>query len=467
MRRSVRVVLALVLLSGIVVAVFIGRMRPRLATVRAAPGSSRAVLFKNVSVFDGESMLRERDVLISGSTISAITATRQSAPPADATTIEGAGKTLLPGLIDCHVHLLVMGGAPWKFYLPNPAGHAQALLYAGVTSALIAQSSSDEPKLRREAAAGRALSPHLFTAGPGLTAPGGHPIPFMRILLPWPLGALIASQQPTVAGPEEAPAKVAEIKRRYAPPFLKIFYDSLPPGTPQLSLQTLTATVQAARAEGLRPVVHIGGGADMVAAAEAGASLLMHPPSRDALTEAQLARLAQLKVPFVTTMAVLQSLLEVARGGGNPLEREIVEDAVLAAFAHPPRGWTFMGFDEQDIDKAVARMRDNVRRLVQAGVPFFVGTDSGVFGVLPGAAMHRELAELYRLGLPPLSILRAATSAPAAFLDEGRGFGRIAAGQRADLLLVRGDPSADAQALSNIEEVFLSGARLVRQRAAP
>jgi imidazolonepropionase-like amidohydrolase len=338
-----------------------------------------------------------------------------------------------------------------------------------VTSVLVAQSGADEDELAARAAAGAALSPHLFRAGPGLTAPGGHPIPFIRVLLPWPLSALVIRRQPTAATPAEAEVQVARIHDRHRPPLLKIFYDDIPRGTPHLSREVLEAAVRAARARGMRPVVHIGGSADMVTAAEAGAALLMHPPLHDVLTEAQVARLRALGVPFVTTLRMPLAAEQVGRTGGTRLEREVMDPRVLAALATPPREWALKGFEDlqRQLPAAAARARENVRRLVLGGVLFFVGTDAGVFGVFPGASLHGELIELARLGLPPLQLLRAVTSAPAAFLDPARTFGRVAPGQRADLLLVRGDPLADLGALADIEEVFLAGARLERVPVAP
>jgi imidazolonepropionase-like amidohydrolase len=138
---------------------------------------------------------------------------------------------------------------------------------------------------------------------------------------------------------------------------------------------------------------------------------------------------------------------------------------MLAAFSSPPPGWQLKGFEnlQHQFPLAAQRMQDNVGRLIRAGVPFFVGTDAGVFGVVPGASLHGEIQALGRLGIPPLTILRAATSAPAAFLDPRHSFGRIEKGQRADLLLVRGDPTADLADLAQIDQVFLSGARLERK----
>jgi imidazolonepropionase-like amidohydrolase len=103
-----------------------------------------------------------------------------------------------------------------------------------------------------------------------------------------------------------------------------------------------------------------------------------------------------------------------------------------------------------------------VRRLHEAGVPLFIGTDGGSPGVFPGAGIHRELALLVSLGIPPADALRAATSAPADFMDPARSFGRIAPGQRADLLLVRGDPLTRIEATADIDMVLKDGVAIDR-----
>jgi imidazolonepropionase-like amidohydrolase len=465
MGRALRIAVGLFGGLVLVAAVAGSRARVRIAEVQREDPADRPIWIGSATVFDGESVRRGQDVLIRGPIIASVTPAGQEPPPASALRIDGSGRTLLPGLIDSHAHLLTAGGPPWRFYLPDVPAHARALLCAGVTSALVAVSGDDEDKLAARAEAGQALAPHLFRAGPGLTAPQGHPIPFIRALVPWPLSSLIVRAQPTVGAPEEAPAAVARIAQRHRPPFLKIFYDAIPEGAPRLSRETLRAVVKAAKQSGLRPIVHIGSSEDMLAAAEAGAALLMHPPSKDLLSDAQIERLKELGVPFVTTLRTLLAAEEVAATGGSLLERECIDGRVLAALASPPPGWELKGFEgmQREFPRAARRMQDNVRRLVLAGVPFFVGTDAGVFGVLPGASLHGELQALGRLGVPALALLRAATSAPAAFLDPGRSFGKVEAGQRADLLLVRGDPTADLTALSQIEQVFLSGARLTRR----
>ncbi len=467
--RRLLTVLAVLLLLGFAAAgallFFLRRAEVRIAQVFPSTSRQGSTWIESVDVFDGDQLLRDQDVLIDGETIvSVATAGRQTAP-AGALRIDGRGRTLLPGLIDSHAHLLTAGAPPWATFLPKTNANARAMLYAGVTSVLVAQSGVDEEQLVRNSVPGVAAVPHLFLAGPGLTAPGGHPIPFVRALVPWPLSSIVVSQQPTAATEMEAQVQVERIGKLHRPPLFKIFFDTLPEGSPQLTRQTLRAAVQEAKRQGMRPVIHIGSSADMVTAAEEGAALLMHPPSKDVLSNEQIATLARIKTPFVTTLRTLQAMDEVAQTGGTPLERELMDARLLECFAHKPIGFAIQGFEklEKEFPKAALRMRQNIQRLARAGVPFFVGTDAGVFGVFPGASLHGEIGELAKAGLPPVEILRAATSAPAAFLDPAMRFGRVAAGQRADLLLVRGDPVASLAALSAVEEVWLSGIRLTRQ----
>jgi imidazolonepropionase-like amidohydrolase len=105
----------------------------------------------------------------------------------------------------------------------------------------------------------------------------------------------------------------------------------------------------------------------------------------------------------------------------------------------------------------------SVARLRQAGVPLLAGTDSPNPGTAPGPSIHRELELLVRAGLTPVEALRAATSAPArAFGLEDRG--QIAVGQRADLVLVRGDPTTDILATRDIVRIWKGGHEFDRER---
>ena len=111
---------------------------------------------------------------------------------------------------------------------------------------------------------------------------------------------------------------------------------------------------------------------------------------------------------------------------------------------------------------AFQRLQESIRRDLRemraAGVRILAGTDIGVLNVVPGESLHEELTLLVRdAGLSPLDALRAATSAAAVFLGRDQEIGTIAAGRRADLILLDADPLADIAHVSRISAVVLRG----------
>ncbi len=450
-----------VLLLGAAAVFFSGCARYRMpGIVRPARASAETVI-ANVDVFDGETTRRSQDVVLRGGLVAALGPAGSVPLPARVERIDGTGRTLLPGLIDSHVHLTTLGVPPWKHTLPHAEDGAHALLSAGVTTALVAWNGDPEAKLARAAAEGAVLAPRFYLAGNGLASPGAHPIPLIKALAPWPFDRLLIKRQPQAATPEEARAAVDAAAKDDPTPFFKIFYDSLPEGSPHMSKEVLRAAVAEAKARGLRPIVHTGAAQDMVDAAEAGASIIMHVAYEDRLGEEQIAKIKASGVPCVTTLRIFSAAKALNLGRPTAYERRVSDPALLRDFASRPAGWRMnFGDVEERSDAYVANQRFNVQALARAGVTLLAGTDTGVPGVLPGAALHAELGELVALGFTPADALKAATSVPAEILDPSRSYGRVAAGRRADLLLVRGDPTADITALDEIEAVFLGGERL-------
>jgi imidazolonepropionase-like amidohydrolase len=437
------------------------------ATVERAASGAAGYAILGADVFDGHQLLRRRDVIVRGATIESLSEAGTTTPANDLERVDGRGKTLLPGLIDAHTHYTSDGGAPWGARgLPKPAAYAQMQLYAGITTALLAATGEPDLALAIEGPANKVLTPHLFPAGPAFTAPGGHPIPLLHALVPWPLDWWLIRRIPVAATPEEARAavgRVAELK----PTFFKIMYDDLPPGTPHLTPDVLRAAIDAAKQHGMRPIVHIGRPEDMVTVAEAGAALLMHPPSDGRLSEEQAERIVKTGVPFVTTVQIWSSAFRLGTKGPTALETEEVAPDALALWKVPPSGYVLPGFGtlQPEMPKMAENLAYNVKLLIDRGARFFVGTDTGVPGMSPGPALHNEIAALVGLGIDPLRVLEATTAAPAAFLDPRGSFGEVKPGARADLLLVRGDPVADVHALDAIETVFLEGRPLLRHAA--
>ncbi len=402
-------------------------------------------------------------------TIQAVADGGSLAPVAGERRIDGAGKTLLPGLIDSHAHFESHGEALWDVGLPKLDDIGEAYLYAGVTTALVMQGSTEQFDYFHRAEQGKVASPHLYMAGPRVTAPNGFPINLYRALLPWPLSSLATRPMKTAANAEEARAVVDETALEFSPTFYKITSDAFPPGAPKLSTEAMVAAIQRAKEKGMRPTAHIGAPEDVLIAGEAGLELFAHPPTSAVFTDAQVARLAQLKIPFVSTQRFLTATEDLAQDHGTPLDHAIVRADTLEKFANRPADFRYPGVPEgMDVEALLAKdkqnLRENALKVWRAGIPLFVGTDAGSPGVIPGSSLHRELRALVAAGMPPTDVLKAATSAPADFLDPQHRFGRVRVGQRADLLLVKGDPTQDIAATEAIVEVFQDGKRLARSR---
>ena len=209
---------------------------PELASVSAVSAPENT-LFRNVSLFDGVTMRAHQDVLVSGREVAAVSDTSELETSPDTTEVAGAGLTLLPGLIDSHTHLVSAGEKHPP--APDPIAIGEAFLYAGVTTVLVTAGFDEVLSYRNQLREGVALGPTVLWGGPGLTAPGGHPIPLLRVMLPWPLSWMITRSVPTAADGKEARERVGGIIAEYGPDFVKIIYDDLPPGSSHLSRDAL------------------------------------------------------------------------------------------------------------------------------------------------------------------------------------------------------------------------------------
>ncbi|MBS2022322.1 MAG: amidohydrolase family protein [Deltaproteobacteria bacterium] len=437
----------------------------------ARPGPSPASVITNVRVFDGlhDALSAPSNVYLRDGRIEAIDPAATALREGHAG-VSGEGATLLPGLIDLHVHLGGGdGGPPWDSDVPNVDAQSAALVYAGVTTILSAMRDTDGPALIARIQAGELAGPRIFVTSRGMTAPGGHPVAFYKALLPWPVSRIIIAQRVRqLATPEEARAAVDDEVAQGAQ-FIKALYDAIPPGAPHLALPVLKALAEESKAKGARLIVHVGRPEDAVEAAEAGASLLMHTPFEGKLTDEQVARIVTTHVPLVTTSRIPDALSEGLSGAPklSPLELEVMPPKLLESYAKKPKDYVVPGFPPEYVNGLVQDREDlaeNLRKLDAAGAVLLTGTDSGLPLVLHGAALHRELQRLVEVGFTPAHVLQMATSKPARLLDPRADFGTIEPGKRADLVLVQGDPLADIHNTEHIVAVWKDGVRLERKQ---
>ncbi|MEV4288622.1 amidohydrolase family protein [Nonomuraea bangladeshensis] len=376
-------------------------------------------LIRDVRLFDGERSVPRTDVMIEGGSITAVGAGR----PADAE-VSGAGRTLLPGLIDAHTHVF-------------DGSLAQALRH-GVTTELdmfcLPQILGEQRRLASESDD----VADLRSAGTLATAPGGHPTQLLAALAGTVLAGLDAPEIEFVSDPAQAPAFV-RARLAEGADYLKIVIDDgrvhgadLPAMTPDVA----TALTGAAHDAGLRVVAHAITASEVEIALDAGVDGLAHVWTDLAPGDPASRRLAERarrqEVFVVTTLAYFEAIT--------------AQHVRTADCARPGSS-----------ANAAGALRD----LHRAGVPLLAGTDATPFTPAHGAGLHRELELLTEAGLSPEEALAAATSVPARHfgLDDR---GRIAPGLRADLVLVDGDPTRDITATTSIVDVWRRGVRQTR-----
>lgn len=391
------------------------------------------VLIRDVRVFDGARVQQRQQVLVRDGRIVAIGAMVKA--PADIAIVDGRGKTLLPGLIDSHVHS--WGDAP------------RDALRFGVTTQLDMLGDWNRlPALKTaRASLARTEEADLWSAGAAVTAPGGHGTQY---------GMKVPVLEPGADADAFVAARLAE-----GSDYIKIILEDFSAHSetrriPTISPEQARAAIAAAHKRKALAVVHVSRLRDGQAAVEGGADGLVHMfgEAGDAAFVAAAKRRKAFVIPTLSVLATMARAGEGTRLGEDARLRPWLTvaqaDALKASFG-----------TAEPKPAVLADAIRNVRDLHAAGVDILAGTDAGNPGTAHGVSMHGELDLLVRSGLTPVQALAAATSVPARrFRLDDRG--RIAPGLRADLVLVDGDPTVDILATRNIATVWKNGYAIAR-----
>ncbi|MEJ7747342.1 MAG: CIA30 family protein, partial [Luteimonas sp.] len=221
---------------------------------------------------------------------------------------------------------------------------------------------------------------------------------------------------------------------------------------PTITPLQLAAAITAAHSNGKLAVVHVSRQQDARHAVDAGADGLVHL-FVDSAADAAFVDAAQREDAFVMpTLSVLASIAGADEGARLAADTRLQPQLSAEQLGGLKTGFGVVRPHPERLGHALR----SVRSLHAAGVTILAGTDAGNPGTAHGASLHGELELLVRAGLTPMQALTAATAAPARrFKLTDRG--RIAVGQRADLLLVNGDPTADITATRAIDTVWKNG----------
>lgn len=378
---------------------------PPLRTVLAA-GS---IAFVHAAVLEPETGVLQagRTVLVSGDRIVAVGADGTVAVPPGAASVDVAGGTLVPGLVDSHVH----------------ARSAELARYVdeGITTV---RNMWGAPGLLEAAAAlvrDGTVAPTVESASPGVDGPGS----------PWPYTQLITD-------PAQADALVARLAGE-GWRWVKVYS--------HLDAPVFEALADAADARGIRLLGHVPFAVPLQRALDRRMLSIEHLTgydlALDGLGETPAERWASV---VLAEMPVLAQA--TARAGTWNCPTMTVVKVLMGA--GPAAA------------EASHRRRLLVGALHSAGARLLAGTDSGIGATEAGTSLHDELEELVASGLSPLEALQAATSSAAEFLGRVGEIGTVAPGSRADLVLVPGDPRQGVGVLRHPRGVLLRGAWLER-----
>jgi imidazolonepropionase-like amidohydrolase len=437
------------------------------------PQPSTELLFiVDTDLFDGtgDTIQHHMDIIVRDNLIEEVRPTGLPLPEG-ARAIDGRGKTLMPGLVDLHVHITSSPAAPWIAALPDVEHNLQAYLYSGVTTVYDMGGLLDNLlDIREQVANGEIPSPRIFMSGKAITAVDGHPASMIRARLSWPLSSYIVPRMCIeVETPEEATAAVDEMVAAGVD-FIKLMCDEMPLGAAVISDELMKAVVDRAHHHGRKVVVHIGSTGNAISAVRAGADLLAHIPYKNDLTPEEVVEIVKSGILMTPTLDIWDRVDNLVSDAIEfpPLAHEISAAELLADFDDRQGAETMRGDELGLWGKVVYENRDvrsyNTQSLYAAGVTMMVGTDSSANSQIPGASIHEEMRKLADAGISNTDILLGVTSRPAAFLTDQPDFGTVEKGKVADLLLLDGNPLEDITATTRINLVVQGGIIIKRNR---
>jgi len=439
------------------------------------------IAITHVTVIDvtGGPAQPDSTVLVSGAHIAAVGPSSSVATPRGAKLVDGSSKFLIPGLADMHLHLSGSGepDGSREFFLP-------LLIANGITTVRDMGGKVEYlKKLRGEIASGQRLGPQIFFTGPYLD---GNPPSF----------------QPSIVV-ENAAEGIAAVDNLAAEgvDFIKVQSRLQPDG--------YFAIASESKKLGIRFVGHVPDSITVAQASDAGQASIEHltgvllgcstredelrqrqliHPSKETASQARereriwqrdllnsysetkasalVRKFAENHTWQVPTLVLLMDLVYLSPSNSheNDPRLKYVPQSVQTVWKQG-RSELLQNATAQDFrhrTESAERSLEVVGKMNAGGVRLMAGTDSAAPNVFPGFGLEEELTSLARAGLTPLQALQAATTGPAEFLGKANEQGRIAAGQRADLVLLDADPLRDIRNTRQIRAVVLNGKLLER-----
>jgi imidazolonepropionase-like amidohydrolase len=407
-----------------------------LASTVAWPADAETLVIRADRMVDvvGGRIVERPQIIVSDDRIVAVGG-QGGAVPEGARRLDLPGITLVPGLIDMHVHLTSdprYGGYRGLEFTDNfwtvvGVANAKKTLEAGFTTVRnVGAGNYDDVALKQAIEAGHIPGPRIVPATYAIGATGGH-----CDATEFPPSIKVPA--PAVAdGPDAIRATVRKL-RKYGAEVIKfcgtggVFSKTDTVGGQQYDLAEMKALVQEAHMLGLKVAVHAHGTSGIKDAIRAGVDTIEHASLAD------------------------DEAFQLARQAGTWFSMDIYNDDYILAEGEKN------GVFKESLEKERMiglKQRETFRAAVNAGVKMIYGTDAGVY---PNGDNARQFATMVEWGMTPIQALQAATVNAAEALGRAQDVGAIAVGRYADLVGVAGDPLADVRLFQTVAFVMKGG----------
>ena len=386
----------------------------------------------------GDKAMSEMTVVVEKNTIVRVDKGYTKVPDS-VTVIDLKNKTVLPGLMDMHVHIENETSADnyiKKFTLNeadiafNAIGYAERTLMAGFTTVRDLGGTGVNTSLRDAINAGKVRGPRIFSAGKSIATTGGHADPtngHKKAFMGDP-----GPDEGVINGADEARKAVRQrykngadvIKITATGGVLSVAKDG---SGPQFTMEELTAIIETAQEYGMVTAAHAHGEEGMKRAVQAGITSIEH----GTLMSEEIMQLMKEKgTYYVPTISAGKFVAEKAA-----IEGYYPSVVVPKALAIGPQ------------------IQKTFGEAYKKGVKIAFGTDAGVF---PHGQNAKEFGYMTEAGMPPMAAIKSATSVAAEMLNAS-DLGGIAKGKKADIIAVDGDPLTDIKVLENVAFVMKNG----------
>jgi imidazolonepropionase-like amidohydrolase len=423
------------------------------------PAYAQSVVYEGARLIagDGSAPIEDGAFVVQNGHITALGRKGSVKLPAGATRIDLAGKTVMPAMINVHVHIGYEGYTSWgaQNYTPqNVLDHLQREAFYGT---LVTQSVGSSPvdesiRFQRDQQAGKFPPASRFFFMPGMAPPGGGPDEVLREATT----ALHVINEVSTASKARAAVQKMAAKGLTS---VKIWVDDRRGTYPKMTPEVYLAIIDEAHKHRMMVHAHATTLPDQKAVVRAGADVLVHLVQNEKLDDEYLALLREKKPYWATVIGLGDPTAVCAKDSffEQALPPEVVarirankERRPLTANCGPPA------------PNAAAReaiLAYNFPRMIASGARIVLGTDAGVHpGHTFGSSEHVELARWVQLGLTPSQAIVAATQRPAELLGL-KDAGTLAVGKRADFIVLDANPLENILNTRRISSVYLYGSK--------